>query len=125
MKMWKKVDLTQPPFFFSEEGADVEIDHHLTNEYTAVYHKAIQKELAGKNLEYLWGEESVNEPDYLEDFECDGWDIIFKISADHCFHFTYVTMGKGPCVLRYPVGAGVRWVINFECLSPIWIREVL
>ena len=111
---WKKVDLTKAPFFFEKEnGSD-----YLTDEYAAVYHKAVQKELANKNLEYLWAEEEGDEPSYLENFECDDWKKVFSISADHCSHFGHVLMAKGPA------HHGVSWAIHFEMLLPIWIREV-
>tara|TARA_R110002020_G_scaffold75827_8_gene192677 strand:+ start:5927 stop:6298 length:372 start_codon:yes stop_codon:yes gene_type:complete len=123
MSIWKKVDLTQPPFFFSEER-DGHGSDYLSGEYAAVYNKQIQKELAGKNLEYLWGEEILEEPDYLEEFECDGWEKIFSISADHCSHFGYVTMAEGSPHHRIRFHHKIRWAIHFEMLMPIWIREV-
>jgi len=115
MADWKKVDLTEPPFFFSGESDDRD---YLTGEYAAVFNKAVQKELGGKNLEYLWAEEGNEEPDYLENFECGGWEPVFIVNAQNCSHFGYVTLAHGPPL------KGVGWVINFEMLSPIWIREV-
>ena len=120
MSLWKKVDLAQPPFFFSEEKDSLNDKNsdYLSEEYAAVYNKQVQRELAGFNLEYLWGEEVVEEPDYLDSFECDNWKTVFSISADHCSHFGFVTMAKGP------PHHGVSLAIHFECLMPIWIREV-
>ena len=122
MEKWKKVDLTKPPFFYSGEddgnGSDYIIDHGGENgEHVTLFHEALQKELGGKNLEYTWSEEGNDEPPYLQEFQCEGWENVFSIIAQNCCDFGHVTMARGPSF------HGVRWVINFECLTPIWIRE--
>ena len=121
MADWQKVNLTKAPFFYSEEQSDysVVIDEsdYLTEEYAAVFHKAIQKELGGKDLKYLWSEEGYDEPGYLANFNRNGWNTVFCIHAQYCSHFGYVTLEKGP-----PIN-GVRWAIHFEQLAPIWIKE--
>jgi len=120
MGEWKKVDLSKPPFFFSTEEQHFSANY-LTKEYAAVFNKAVQKALKGKNLEYLWSEEGGDEPAFLEDFDPGdhGWTPIFTINADHCSHFGYVIMVSGGPYLN-----GVKWALSFEQLTPIWIREV-
>ena len=112
MADWKKVDLTQFPFYFTEDHPEVD-----------KFHKGVQKELGGKNLEYFWGEESENEPDYLENFECRGWESVFRYNGhrddptESCYNFGVVSMIKGSPL------KGVGWAIIFEMNCPIWIRE--
>ena len=115
---WKKVDLIQYPFHFTEEHPEID-----------VYNKAVQKELGGKNLEYFWGEEGGNEPEYLDDNDWDlfvhkNWGIVFCCDGygddptEDCNMFGLVSMIKGPPL------KGVEWAINFEMNCSIWIREV-
>ena len=121
---WHKVDLTKQPFFFSGENNGTDstnnyiTDHGGENgNHVALFHEALQKELGGKDLEYNWSEEGYDPPKWEEEFGNDGWEKIFSMNAQNCCDFGHVTMARGPSF------HGVRWVINFECLEPIWIRE--
>ena len=125
---WKKVDLTKFPFMFNtQEGFQSSLGLHRSYEDTdegkdwlSVYNIMMGLELGNKNLEYLWSEEGGDEPDSLDEFNNKDWDLWMVLNAK-CNQFGYVTAHRGK---PYASPKRVGWVINFEMLTPIWIREV-
>ena len=117
MTDWKKVDLTQYPFHFTEEHPEID-----------VYNKAVQKELGGKDLEYYWAEEGGDEPEHLENFDFNSWEQVFACDGygdeftGDCQEFGLVSMIKG-LPLKGPSLKGVEWAIDFEMNCSIWIRS--
>ena len=114
MEIWKKVDVTKWPFNFSPDESELE---DTGKKWLTVYNLMIELELGGKNLEYLWSEEEGDEPAYLDEFECEGWYPWMTLDAESN-QLKRVGAHKGSPI------KGIGWVINFEMLSPIWIREI-
>jgi hypothetical protein len=115
-EIWKKVHQHKAPFSFT-----IPDDDSLTGKWHMAYNLLLELELGGKDLEYLWAEEEGDEPKSLDEFGCDHWDQWLLLNSDATnTHFGYVTGFKGK---PYLSPKGVGWMINFEMLSPVWIRE--